>query len=143
MPVNWRPWYWNSDIEHWNLETFLSFIILFFGSSWALLCVYHYYLDLCPCYFISWALKHFTFKFTCSLPCKQENKCIVLNWPITTGIVVCRSITDLIYLMHMLLQVTYSFTSFLEALSCSYPNMVRVTLIGFYVVQISQFYFAV
>ena len=36
----------------------------------------------------------------------QDNKCIVLNWPMTTTMVVFRSMSDLIYLIHMLLQVT-------------------------------------
>lgn len=35
----------------------------------------------------------------------QENKCIVLNWPMTTAMIVLRSMTDFIYLLHILLQV--------------------------------------
>ncbi|XP_022886875.1 probable cyclic nucleotide-gated ion channel 20, chloroplastic [Olea europaea var. sylvestris] len=42
----------------------------------------------------------------------QDNKCIVLNGPLTTTIVILRSLTDLIYLLHMLLQVTYSHCSY-------------------------------
>jgi hypothetical protein len=35
----------------------------------------------------------------------QENKCIVLNWTMTTTILVFRSLTDVIYFFYMLLQV--------------------------------------
>nr|XP_009761447.1 PREDICTED: probable cyclic nucleotide-gated ion channel 20, chloroplastic isoform X2 [Nicotiana sylvestris] len=36
---------------------------------------------------------------------QQGNKCIVLNWPMTTTIVILRSITDIVYLVHILLQI--------------------------------------
>nr|XP_016450533.1 PREDICTED: probable cyclic nucleotide-gated ion channel 20, chloroplastic isoform X3 [Nicotiana tabacum] len=36
---------------------------------------------------------------------QQGNKCIVLNWPMTTTIVILRSITDIVYLIHILLQI--------------------------------------
>lgn len=39
----------------------------------------------------------------------QDNKCIVIDRPLTTTFVVFRSITDLIYFMHILLQVKTSF----------------------------------
>ncbi|XP_030938981.1 probable cyclic nucleotide-gated ion channel 20, chloroplastic isoform X2 [Quercus lobata] len=35
----------------------------------------------------------------------KDNKCIIINWPMTTTIVVFRSMTDLIYFFHMLLQI--------------------------------------
>ncbi|XP_070053457.1 probable cyclic nucleotide-gated ion channel 20, chloroplastic isoform X1 [Nicotiana tomentosiformis] len=35
---------------------------------------------------------------------QQGNNCIVLNWPMTKTIVILRSITDIIYLVHILLQ---------------------------------------
>ncbi|KAL2533076.1 putative cyclic nucleotide-gated ion channel 20 [Abeliophyllum distichum] len=38
------------------------------------------------------------------LSVKQDNKCIVMNLPMTTTIVVLRSMTDFIYLVHILLQ---------------------------------------
>lgn len=38
----------------------------------------------------------------------QGNKCIVINQPMTKTIVAFRSMTDFIYLLHMLLQVSYS-----------------------------------
>ncbi|KAM1129809.1 hypothetical protein EV1_039134 [Malus domestica] len=34
----------------------------------------------------------------------QDNNCIVLDWPLTTRLVIFRSMTDFIYLMHILLQ---------------------------------------
>nr|GEX64436.1 probable cyclic nucleotide-gated ion channel 20, chloroplastic [Tanacetum cinerariifolium] len=39
------------------------------------------------------------------------NKCIVIDWPLTTIIIVFRSITDFIYLMHMLVQFRLAFIS--------------------------------
>lgn len=41
----------------------------------------------------------------------QTNKCMVLNWSFGTAISVVRSITDIIYLLHMLLQVLSNFYS--------------------------------
>ncbi|XP_059304210.1 probable cyclic nucleotide-gated ion channel 20, chloroplastic isoform X1 [Lycium ferocissimum] len=42
---------------------------------------------------------------------QQGNKCIVLNWPMTTTIVILRSITDIIYLMHILLQFRLAYVA--------------------------------
>ncbi|XP_071901936.1 probable cyclic nucleotide-gated ion channel 20, chloroplastic [Coffea arabica] len=42
---------------------------------------------------------------------QQDNKCIVLNWPMTTTMVVFRSMTDLIYLIHMLLQFRLAYVA--------------------------------
>jgi len=36
----------------------------------------------------------------------QDNKCIVLNWNFATALAVVRSVTDAIYFLHMLLQVS-------------------------------------
>jgi hypothetical protein len=44
----------------------------------------------------------------------QDNRCIVLDQTMTTTIVVFRSLTDLIYFFHMLLQVIAP-SSFAEA----------------------------
>ncbi|CAN4087843.1 unnamed protein product [Withania somnifera] len=41
----------------------------------------------------------------------KGNKCIVLNWPLTTTIVILRSITDIIYLMHILLQFRLAYVA--------------------------------
>ncbi|CAA2941822.1 Hypothetical predicted protein [Olea europaea subsp. europaea] len=41
----------------------------------------------------------------------QDNKCIVLNGPLTTTIVILRSLTDLIYLLHMLLQFRLAYVA--------------------------------
>ncbi|XP_060204257.1 probable cyclic nucleotide-gated ion channel 20, chloroplastic isoform X3 [Lycium barbarum] len=41
----------------------------------------------------------------------RENKCTVLNWPLTTTIVILRSITDIIYLMHILLQFRLAYVA--------------------------------
>ncbi|KAG8388504.1 hypothetical protein BUALT_Bualt02G0132500 [Buddleja alternifolia] len=41
----------------------------------------------------------------------QNNKCIVLNMPMTTTIVVLRSTTDFIYLMHILLQFRLAYVN--------------------------------
>jgi cyclic nucleotide gated channel len=38
----------------------------------------------------------------------QGNKCIVLNWEFGTALAVVRSVTDAIYFLHMLLQVSSS-----------------------------------
>ncbi|KAL2555265.1 putative cyclic nucleotide-gated ion channel 20 [Forsythia ovata] len=41
----------------------------------------------------------------------QDNKCIVLNGPLTTTIVVLRSTTDFIYIIHMLLQFRLAYVA--------------------------------
>uniref|UniRef100_A0A7N0V7F3 Cyclic nucleotide-binding domain-containing protein n=1 Tax=Kalanchoe fedtschenkoi TaxID=63787 RepID=A0A7N0V7F3_KALFE len=38
-------------------------------------------------------------------------KCVVINWPITTAMVVFRSLTDFVYLLHILLQFRLAFVS--------------------------------
>ncbi|XP_038893876.1 probable cyclic nucleotide-gated ion channel 20, chloroplastic isoform X1 [Benincasa hispida] len=38
------------------------------------------------------------------LSVQEKNKCIVIDWPLTTTLVVFRSMTDFIYFLHMLLQ---------------------------------------
>lgn len=43
---------------------------------------------------------------TSSILGMQHNKCIVINWPMTTAIVVFRSMTDFMYLLNILLQVS-------------------------------------
>ncbi|KAI3464188.1 hypothetical protein Pfo_020851 [Paulownia fortunei] len=45
------------------------------------------------------------------LSVQQDNKCIVLNWPMTTTIVVLRSMTDFIYLLHILLQFRLAYVA--------------------------------
>ncbi|XP_031104447.1 probable cyclic nucleotide-gated ion channel 20, chloroplastic isoform X1 [Ipomoea triloba] len=45
------------------------------------------------------------------LTVNQDNKCIVLNWPLTTTIVILRSLTDFIYLIHMLLQFRLAYVA--------------------------------
>ncbi|PWA82825.1 hypothetical protein CTI12_AA041140 [Artemisia annua] len=45
------------------------------------------------------------------LSVNKNNKCIVINWPMTKAIVAFRSITDFIYLMHMLVQFRLAFVS--------------------------------
>ncbi|KAJ9542673.1 hypothetical protein OSB04_029179 [Centaurea solstitialis] len=45
------------------------------------------------------------------LSTNKENKCITINWPMTQTIVVFRSFTDLVYLMHMLVQFRLAFVS--------------------------------
>ncbi|KAF3652922.1 putative cyclic nucleotide-gated ion channel 20, chloroplastic [Capsicum annuum] len=45
------------------------------------------------------------------LDVQKGNKCIVLNWPLTTTIVILRSITDIIYLMHILLQFRLAYVA--------------------------------
>ncbi|XP_075107925.1 putative cyclic nucleotide-gated ion channel 20, chloroplastic isoform X4 [Nicotiana tabacum] len=42
---------------------------------------------------------------------QQGNKCIVLNWPMTTTIVILRSITDIVYLIHILLQFRLAYVA--------------------------------
>ncbi|KAL3512454.1 hypothetical protein ACH5RR_025171 [Cinchona calisaya] len=42
---------------------------------------------------------------------QQDNKCIILNWPMTTTIVVLRSVTDLVYLIHILLQFRLAYVA--------------------------------
>ncbi|XP_030938982.1 probable cyclic nucleotide-gated ion channel 20, chloroplastic isoform X3 [Quercus lobata] len=41
----------------------------------------------------------------------KDNKCIIINWPMTTTIVVFRSMTDLIYFFHMLLQFRLAYVA--------------------------------
>ncbi|XP_073134490.1 probable cyclic nucleotide-gated ion channel 20, chloroplastic [Henckelia pumila] len=45
------------------------------------------------------------------LSVQQDNKCIILNWPMTTTIVALRSVTDFIYLMHILLQFRLAYVA--------------------------------
>nr|XP_043631319.1 probable cyclic nucleotide-gated ion channel 20, chloroplastic isoform X2 [Erigeron canadensis] len=45
------------------------------------------------------------------LSTNEEHKCIVINWPMTKAIVVFRSMTDFIYLLHMLVQFRLAFVS--------------------------------
>ncbi|KAK4479268.1 hypothetical protein RD792_014779 [Penstemon davidsonii] len=42
---------------------------------------------------------------------EQDHKCIVLNWPLTTTVVVLRSMTDFIYLLHILLQFKLAYVA--------------------------------
>ncbi|XP_020551310.1 probable cyclic nucleotide-gated ion channel 20, chloroplastic isoform X2 [Sesamum indicum] len=41
----------------------------------------------------------------------KDNKCIVLNWPLTTTLVVLRSMTDFIYVFHILLQFRLAYVA--------------------------------
>ncbi|ONI09486.1 hypothetical protein PRUPE_5G240800 [Prunus persica] len=45
------------------------------------------------------------------LSVRKDNKCIVLDWPMTTTLVVFRSMTDFIYLMHILLQFRLAYVA--------------------------------
>nr|GMC69719.1 probable cyclic nucleotide-gated ion channel 20, chloroplastic [Ipomoea batatas] len=45
------------------------------------------------------------------LTVNKDNKCIVLNWPLTTTIVILRSFTDFIYLINMLLQFRLAYVN--------------------------------
>ncbi|KAI3724163.1 hypothetical protein L2E82_35931 [Cichorium intybus] len=45
------------------------------------------------------------------LSVKKDCKCIKINWPMTKTIVIFRNMTDLIYLMHMLVQFRLAFVS--------------------------------
>ncbi|BBH04228.1 cyclic nucleotide-binding transporter 1 [Prunus dulcis] len=45
------------------------------------------------------------------LSVQKDNKCIVLDWPMTTTLVVFRSMTDFIYLMHILLQFRLAYVA--------------------------------
>nr|KAJ0223954.1 hypothetical protein LSAT_V11C200057500 [Lactuca sativa] len=45
------------------------------------------------------------------LSVKKDCKCIIINWPMTKTIVVFRSVTDLIYFMHILVQFRLAFVS--------------------------------
>lgn len=45
------------------------------------------------------------------LTVQQENKCIVINWALTTAIVVFRSMTDFIYFIHILLQFRLAYVA--------------------------------
>lgn len=58
-----------------------------------------------------------------SLLWMQDNKCIVINWPLTTTFVVFRSVTDIIYFMHIILQVrtTYIPLIYLKLILGHYP----------------------
>ncbi|KAJ6359260.1 hypothetical protein OIU76_000894 [Salix suchowensis] len=42
---------------------------------------------------------------------QQENKCIAINWPMTKTVVVFRSLTDLIYLLNILLQFRLAYVA--------------------------------
>ncbi|KAM3702991.1 hypothetical protein ACJW31_04G063900 [Castanea mollissima] len=42
---------------------------------------------------------------------QKDNKCITINWPMTTTIMVFRSMTDLIYFFHMLLQFRLAYVA--------------------------------
>ncbi|XP_042060658.1 probable cyclic nucleotide-gated ion channel 20, chloroplastic isoform X2 [Salvia splendens] len=41
----------------------------------------------------------------------KDNKCIVLNWPMTTAMIVLRSMTDFIYLLHIFLQFRLAYVA--------------------------------
>ncbi|WOK94280.1 hypothetical protein Cni_G02982 [Canna indica] len=45
------------------------------------------------------------------LSVQKDNKCIVLNWSLATAIAVVRSLTDFIYLLHMLLQFRLAYVA--------------------------------
>ncbi|TVU28739.1 hypothetical protein EJB05_20270 [Eragrostis curvula] len=45
------------------------------------------------------------------LSVEQDNKCIVLNWNFATALAVVRSVTDAIYLLHMLLQFRLAYVA--------------------------------
>ncbi|KAL7178491.1 hypothetical protein ACSBR1_041954 [Camellia fascicularis] len=45
------------------------------------------------------------------LTVQQDYKCIVINWPLTTAIVVFRSMTDFIYFIHILLQFRLAYVA--------------------------------
>ncbi|KAJ3695955.1 hypothetical protein LUZ60_001332 [Juncus effusus] len=45
------------------------------------------------------------------LSVEQENKCMVLNWKFGTAIAVVRSVTDMIYFLHMLLQFRLAYVA--------------------------------
>ncbi|KAF5934325.1 hypothetical protein HYC85_030496 [Camellia sinensis] len=45
------------------------------------------------------------------LTVQQDNKCIVINWALTTAIVVFRSMTDFIYFIHILLQFRLAYVA--------------------------------
>ncbi|XP_022137219.1 probable cyclic nucleotide-gated ion channel 20, chloroplastic [Momordica charantia] len=45
------------------------------------------------------------------LAVKEDKKCIVINWPLTTTLVAFRSLTDFIYLLNMLLQFRLAYVS--------------------------------
>ncbi|KAK2965629.1 hypothetical protein RJ640_001816 [Escallonia rubra] len=50
-------------------------------------------------------------RFTFMPPWNQDNKCIVISGPMTTAMVVFRSMTDLIYIFHMLLQFRLAYVA--------------------------------
>jgi hypothetical protein len=79
---------------------------------------FQYASDLCPVllicvwllHFVSHAViliraNHFLFIWFWQM---QDGNCIVLNWNFATGLAVVRSVTDAIYFLHMLLQVSSS-----------------------------------
>ncbi|XP_077236250.1 putative cyclic nucleotide-gated ion channel 20, chloroplastic [Tasmannia lanceolata] len=45
------------------------------------------------------------------LSAQQDNLCLVLNWPLATAIAIVRSVTDFIYLLHMLLQFRLAYVA--------------------------------
>ncbi|XP_052183646.1 probable cyclic nucleotide-gated ion channel 20, chloroplastic isoform X2 [Diospyros lotus] len=45
------------------------------------------------------------------LSVQQGNKCIVINWPMTTTLLVCRSLTDFIFFIHILLQFRLAYVA--------------------------------
>ncbi|XP_057952112.1 probable cyclic nucleotide-gated ion channel 20, chloroplastic isoform X2 [Malania oleifera] len=45
------------------------------------------------------------------LSVQQDNKCIVIDWPMATTMVVFRSLTDFIYFLHMLLQFRLAYVA--------------------------------
>ncbi|CAN1856293.1 Probable cyclic nucleotide-gated ion channel 20, chloroplastic [Linum perenne] len=45
------------------------------------------------------------------LSVNKDNKCIFINWPITTTIVVLRSVTDFVYLLNVLLQFRLAYVA--------------------------------
>lgn len=66
---------------------------------------YRLYNYLYSCCFLSinWAIIYHATHLMFVL--NQDNNCIVLNWPMTTTLVVLRSLTDFVQLIHILLQV--------------------------------------
>jgi hypothetical protein len=47
------------------------------------------------------------YKCACLFLAVQDNKCVVFNWQFQIALIVARSVTDAIYLLHMLLQVMF------------------------------------
>lgn len=113
--------------------TSYCYIILYWSHYWSLLVFIHEVT----------IPKVFTYKTTESdertlvstlttLSLAQDNKCIVLNWPMTTTIVVLRSMTDYIYLMHILLQVHILASCYRLSAVC-YSNLWQWKLILHYI----------